>query len=223
MKALTKTKQTGKAAVDGSALLRAQRAVKDALATATLAVEKALLAGHALIELKAEVGHAKFEEAVTQHFPEISDRTARRWMETAERALEASGVVIDMPATRLLTAPDSELSPSDIEARQLYLDFTEGRSLKELREVVVDGEEPSRITRAANGRKLGGKGTKDRKDWPEFIGRKLSDISTHLKHWESMTPAQQEITLSKFNTGTKWPTPVLHFLKKMAGDELKTR
>lgn len=205
-------------------IIRVKAAISEALNAATKAVGKALIAGHALIELKAEVGHSQFEAAVKQHFPEISERTARRWMEVAERSMQATGVVIDIPVTKLLTAPTEELPEKAREARQLYLDFTEGKTLKELREVVVDGEDPHRITRAHNGRTKGGTKGEDRKDWPTFIGQKLSDVTAHLKHWQSFTPAQTAAAVAKADSAIgQWPTPWLQHLKERITKELKTR
>jgi hypothetical protein len=227
MKTVTKTTNTTNAvaaSTASTALARAKAAVNQAFRSAKVAVGEAILAGHALLELKAEVGHGRFQELAEEHFGEVSDRTLRRWMETAERALLASGVVVDIPVTQLLTAPAEELGAEQLEARQLYLDFAEGKTLKELREVVVDGEEPHRITRAHNGRAKGGTKGEDRKDYPKFIGEKLSDVTAHLKHWQSFTPAQKSAANGKADSAIgQWPTEWLHYWKDRITKELKTR
>ena len=200
---------------------RARHAIHEAMSQAQIAVRHALIAGHLLIEIKELVGHGQFEDAVVKYFPEIDPRRARRWMDIAARSLVASGVEIE---TRLLSAPSSDLTEQQQEDRQTYFDFTNGKTLKELRECVVDGEDAHRITRAHNGRTAGGTKGEDRRDWPVFIRRKLSDISTHLRSWRTMTGAQTEAIEAAYKIEiSKWPAPLLETLKKTINDEIKSR
>ena len=44
---------------------------------------------------------------------------------------------------------------------------------------------------ATNGKKRGGKGHADRKDYPYFMGFDLQTFSKHIGHWEVMTEQQK--------------------------------
>jgi hypothetical protein len=178
---------------------------------------------------------------IDDNFPE-SRATLYRWMGAAERGLIAfskvyqltasltsAGHVIEIeaqavPLAKLLTLPDQELTPAEMEVRQLWFNFSSDKTLRELGGVSVDGDEPHRITRAANGKLDGGFKGEDRKDWPTFVGRKLSDITTHLEHWPKMTPAQKEQCQIAFGSAlNKWPTPMVEWLGKAVKDKLKKR
>lgn len=205
-----------------------QLAIDDALDIAELAVNKAIRVGQLLIEKKPALGHGNFQAYIEANFRRISYATAHRWMQAAERtvaAIELDATTLDVPVSLLLSAPASELSEPAREAQQLLLDFTKDKTIKDcLAAVVVDGDEPHRITRAANGKKLGGSKGEDRKDFPKFIGEKLSDVAAHLKSWPSYTAAQCEDTQAKFKSFLgKCPTPLLSHLKALIDKELKTR
>src|SRR6266545_3779811 len=65
-----------------------------------------------------------------------------------------SGITIDISVTRLLSAPDADLSEPNLVARQTLFGFMDNKTIKEcISGVVLDGDEPHRITRAANGKK----------------------------------------------------------------------
>lgn len=209
-----------------AALIR--EAIDDALQTAETAVQKAIRVGHLLIENKPLLGHGNFQEWIETEFPKLPYRRAARWMQAAERTVAAVGIetkLLSMPLSQVMTMQAGDLCGQDRAAQQLLFDFTRDKTIKEcLAAVVVDGEEAHRITRAANGKKLGGHKGEDRKNWPQFIGAHLSDISAHLKPWKKFTPAQAETTFAKFDSAiTKWPTALLTHLKDRINTELKTR
>lgn len=203
-------------------------AIDEAMSAAEVAVQKAIHVGQLLIEAKPGLGHGNFQDWIEDHFPDLSYATAHRWMQAAERTCKALGIeagALDLPVSRLLGAGADELSERDTVAQQLLLDFTRDKTIKDcLAAVVVEGDEPHRITRAANGRKHGGSRGEDRKDWPKFIDIHLKDILAHLKFWKSFTPAQVETTHVKLDGFiAKLPTPLLTHLKQRITEELKTR
>lgn len=176
----------------------------------------------------------------------IAQRTAYRWMNAAERVarhqlrLPAAALFspfIDIqgeqvPLSRALLAstpsdgdPGSYLPPKLAEFRQSFFDFMSDKTLAEATRAAVDGESPAhRITRAASGKSDGGTTGEDRKAWHTFIAEKLSDISSHLKHWRSFTTPQKECTQEALlNAVEKWPTPVLEHLQKAIKLELTLR
>lgn len=211
------------------AIAAIRSAINDAMATAELAVHKAVRVGHLLIEAKADpaIGaHGHWQNWIETNFPELPYRTAVRWMEAASnvaKQIDLSGCPV--PASRLLSAPAEDLPDEARGAQQLLFDFLKDKTIKDcLAAVVVEGEDAHRITRAANGKKLGGSKGENRKDWPKFIGRLLSDVSHHLKSWKSFTPAQTETVLTKFDALlAKAPDSLLSHLKTRITEELKSR
>lgn len=212
---------------------RAIPIIRDAILKAKDHAEKsvrlALYAGAVMNEAKALLPHGDFEKWIEETFPEVSYDTKLRWRKSAANVIEASGI-----ALKQLTCPASELfaphaspgaSADTHEARQLLFDFTADKTIKEcLAAVVVDGDDAHRITRAHNGRMTGGHKGEDRKNWPQFIGTHLSDITAHLKFWKSFTGAMIETVEAKFKAAlAKWPTPLLEAIKKLITEELKTR
>lgn len=192
----------------------------------TNAVNTALYLGALLNELKDAVGHGPFIETRRRIIPGLSDDRSERYMKAAANVIKQVTLpAIDVPVSRLLSAPASELPDAARAAQQLLFDFVKDKTIKDcLAAVVIDGEEPHRITRAANGKKLGGSRGEDRKDWPKFIGRLLSDVSHHLKSWKSFTPQQTEAAMIKFKAFIgKCPTGLLTTLKGYINEELKER
>jgi len=215
-------------------------AIADAHAQRDLAVRKALRVGAMLIALKPMVGHGSFQEFLSTTFTEVKYDTLNDWMNTARNVIAANheqlsqlgfGNSIDVEtsvvslAGALNGSDDGALSAKEREAKQLLFDFTSGKTIREcLAGVIVDGDETSRITRAHNGRSKGGHNGKDRKDYPTFVGRKLSDIVSHLAHWPTMTGAQQAAIESIYKAHlSKLPLEAVTFLKKLAAEELKNR
>lgn len=166
--------------------------VMDALSSVDDARQKCMAAGQFLNELKEAHKHGDFMELVARTVPEISERTARDWMRAAANVLKALPMgAIDIEASVILNTPDAELTEEQLEWKQGWFDFTNGKTIKEcLNGVIVDGDEPHRIDRAINGKTKGGSGG-DRKDFPLFSAVKLKDLGVHLSHWKNMSEAQR--------------------------------
>lgn len=193
----------------------------------TAAVNTALYLGALLNEAKEIVGHGDFLAYRKKTLPGLSDDRAERYMRASHNIvnqvdLNGSGV----PVSMLLSVEADEL-PNDAarEAQQLLFDFTKDKTIRDcLAAVVVDGDEPHRITRAANGKKHGGTKGEDRKNYPQFIGEKLADVSAHLKFWKKYTgPQIEDLTTKLKSFAGKAPTPFLTMLKDTINQELKTR
>lgn len=204
------TKTTSLTKAPGAARIKA--AFKEAEHAASNAVQKAMICGQLLTEQRAAMmtchgGKSwndktkskgdQFTQWLADHCPEIGERTAYRWMELSSRvastlelppALSVGNSVEGiehLSLSHILTMPEDELPESARETRQLVFDFMAGKTMKEcLAGVVVEGDEPHRITRAHNG--ANAKQTKGaaRKDYPLFTAVKLKDISAHLGGWE---------------------------------------
>jgi len=139
--------------------------------------------------------------------PEISQRTAYRWMEFASLMVEGvndrlrrqigEGATIDLAPSEILSQPAEALSGAAREWKQLMLELTAGRTMREASEALVEGND-WRLKNIVNGRALGGFRGEDRKDFPKFILLKLSEIAQHLEHWDGMTPEQQHEILGIF-------------------------
>lgn len=189
MKSVATTSQTSLAKPQASKL---RIVVLDALSSVDNARQKCMAAGQFLNELKADHKHGDFMELVAKTVPEISERTARDWMRAAANVMKALPMgAIDIEASVILNTPDADLTEDQLEWKQGWLDFTNGKTIKEcLNGVIVDGDEPHRIDRAINGKTKGGAGG-DRKDFPLFVAVKLKDTGVHLSHWKKMTEAQR--------------------------------
>lgn len=175
---------------------RARAACLQAVETVKKAVEKCVFAGHALMEWKNGYEHGTFLDMLERGLPEVSVRTAQRWMVAARNVIKAIG---EPPAgapghesvTELLAAEDGKLDKEGREWKARWFEFLEGRTVNEcIAGVVVDGDEAHRIERAINGSTLGGSGG-DRKDFSLFVARKLGHACAHLGHWDGMTESQR--------------------------------
>ena len=203
------------------------RAIDDALASFETSRQKCLIAGQMLIEVKPSIPHNQFQNYIERNFPKIVYRTAARWMAAAENITKflppPTGLAVDISV--LLTTDAAKLSPANAKYKQMLLDLNGNTTLKDAANGVFnEGDEAHRITRAVNGKTKGGKGTVDRKDFPTFIGRKLSDLSTHLRGYQQFSVPQLERTELLFKQNvTKWPSPVLELVAKLVREELKTR
>lgn len=191
------------------------------------AVNRALYLGALLNEAKEIVGHGPFMAWRKKEVAALSDDNCERYMKMSANVVRLSGVApLELSISSIVGAAAEDL-PNDAarEAQQLLFAFTADKTIKDcLAAVVVDGDEPHRITRAANGKTKGGTRGEDRKDFPKFIGVHLSDISAHLKSWSKFTPQQAEEVLLKYGSHFgKCPTTLLGQLKTLITDELKTR
>jgi hypothetical protein len=137
---------------------------------------------------------------------DIAVPTAYRWMEAADRVsrlqlgllmsdelpshIEVEGTRV--PLSVALTAPEAELPEAALKYRQDVSNFMADKTLAEACSAALDGESPAhRITRAADGKRKGGAGQPDRKDWPEFVFRKFGELAEHLSHWDRMSAGQK--------------------------------
>jgi hypothetical protein len=146
-------------------------------------------------------------------------------------AIEIEATTI--PISKLLSAPLDELPEAAHELRQAWFDFTQDKTIKECcNGVFIDGDPAHRIDRAVNGKTKGGTRGEDRKDWPTYITRHISDITGLLganeknreKRWQDMTALQRQTVQDALATAvSKWPTPVVEHLATLARNEAKNR
>jgi hypothetical protein len=220
MRSLIQTRTAKPVSVE---LIRA--AYADAVSSARTAVEQAMHVGSLLIEAKESIVSGSFQLWIKQELPEISYRTAARWMEAARRAMDSSGAAKLLPEgvpSSLICQPAQEgLSGPAAKAQQLFLDFINNKTIKEcLSAVVVGGEEPHRVTRAANGRAHGGYKGEDRKAFETFIARDVRQITSHLRH--KLTPVQRTAISAAFDSAlADWPRWLCDVLAEAARRECK--
>lgn len=222
-------------------------AIDDAMSAAEVAVNKAIHVGQLLIETKPTVGHGNFQEFIREHFPRISYDTAHRWMQAAERTVAAIGLdasTIDVPISTLLITSGEELSPESRKAQQTLFEFMADKTIKDCTAGVVrDGDEPHRITRAANGKKAAQTSGEDRKQWGFFISRQLSEMQTNLDalaKGRGKRPAEYQKMMSAFRSAvlggplqinpqgnTKhcpgWPVEVCELVRDLLNERLRQR
>lgn len=199
-------------------------AVQDALACAESAVMKAIHAGQMLIEIKASLERGQWLTWLTANCPELSEDRAQRWMLAATKTALSAGIQTNsfsLPWSQVLALPAAELPEAERKAQQLFLDFTQNKTLKDcMAGVMVEGDEPHRITRAANGKLLGGSHGEDRKDWPKFVGEKLSDVTSHLGH--KLSAAQRTAVGASFDAAMRrWPRWLVELVGEYARREMK--
>ena len=189
-------------------------------------------AGQLLREMKERCAHGEFLDLVEEFIPEISARTATTWMRAAESVTKALNMpqAIDVdsvvtPLSEIIGADDKKLSDEGRKLKQQWFNFTEGKTIKDcIAGVVVDGDAAHRIDRAINGKTKGGKGNVDRKDYPLFIGRKLSDLNTHLSHYKNFTgPQLERVELLTKQHVAKMPSGYLELLARLVKEEIKSR
>lgn len=175
------------------------------------------------------------------NIPEIPKTTAYRWMQAATEvasaldlapAIEVDAEVI--PMSRLLTLPPAELPDDKTRAmRQAWFDFTADKTIKEcISGVLVEGDPESRMKRAINGKTKGGHRGEDRKDWPTYVNRHLVAITGLLgakeenreKRWQGMSALQRQTIQDALSTAlSRWPTPLVEHLAKVAKHETAQR
>ncbi len=187
-----------------------------------------IVAGQMLRELRDRCRHGEFMPLCEENIPEITHRTVTTWIRGAESvtkflkfpdAIEVDSVVT--PLSEILTADDKNLSKEGRTFKQTWFNWTNGKSIKE----ITLGDEVAALSRSLGGKygkNAGGGG--DRKDFPKFIGKKLSQLTTHLEHYKNFTGPQLERTESLFKQNiAKWPTGALEMAMRHFKEELKTR
>jgi hypothetical protein len=187
-------------------------------------------------KFEAKTEGDKFGNWLETHCPRISKTTAYRWMEMADRVSQAaltgaygkaqveSGCIEIEGATvsfsQMLTAPDAELPQEAREAKQLLLDFVGGKTMKDcLNSVIVDGKDPSAVTRAHNGRTKGGAGG-DRKAFDLFTARSLGKLTTFFSY--DLTNVQKIAIKAAWGASLQlWPRWLLEAIADKIKSELK--
>lgn len=203
-------------------------AVWEVLQMAQTTTIRAVRVGFLLCEQKAAMTHGNFQAWIEANLSEVTYRTVSRWMDLARAVVLAASVDLDklgIDGSRLLTdSPDTLGKPAQ-EARQFLLDVVGDKSMADImRRVAVEGDSASGITRAHNGKTKGGSRGEDRKDFPKFIGVKLSDCSTHLKAWKKFTSGQVETIEGHYKHHlSKMPTALLEYLIKQGKEILTSR
>jgi hypothetical protein len=156
----------------------------------------------------------------------ISKTKAYRWMDCAGRIIRAR-LKLTMEeqlipfirmgermvsCSEVLTQKTESLPAEALEFRESLMTFLEDRTLGGAAQAAsCEYSPPHHITRAANGKINGGTHAHDdRKAYDQFVVVKLSQIATHLKHWDTMDEAQRVAIQNAFSAFC-------------AGDELKVR
>lgn len=183
--------------------------LRDCVSHALISVDDArrncFIAGQMLNEIQAALPHGEFQPWIEKHLPEISYRQAADWARASANivkhlpppSIEIESEVISV--SEILSSPEDKLPAAARKYKQLWLDLTEDLTIRNAAQgIFVDGDAGHRMDRAVNGKTKGGTRGEDRKDWPQFIGVKLKDISGHLTHFKKMTPGQQSETEQMF-------------------------
>ena len=232
--------------------------VRQALVTTNRAVRDCLAAGQALNEARVAFSRRRgqggefaewddgngWTEFIEKNLPEISERTAQRWMKAAANVMRvvgdgqwqnSAGQVIDVEAisfSKILATADDELSADSRELKQVWMDFTERKTIKEcLAGVFVEGDDSSRSDRAMNGLTARQTSGAERRDYPAFITRKLKEMTEHLvvKGTRNSAPHAREIEadqrakiMAAFDGAMSvWPQWLLEMLRSASTRELK--
>lgn len=170
---------------------RIRAAVLDAQAAFDNARSQCLRAGQMLNDVQGALPHGDFQNWIETNLPELSYRTAARWAAAAANItrhlpppdIEVDGVVLTVSQ---IMDGSSDLPDEAAAYRQAWLDFTADKTISEcLAGVFVDGDPDHRLTRAINGKTLGGqpKGAPDRKDYALFASVKMLALRAHLDDW----------------------------------------
>ena len=142
---------------------------------------------------------ATLEEIIAEYFPTLRRVTALRWMAAAKRvmcvlhelhhAFPAIELELDGEKQRIsyvLTAPESDCSRAMLTFRESFDIFLKDKTLSEATEATLDGEsEAHRITRAANGKRKGGKGG-NRRAYARFIAAHFKAMGSIARKWDKL-------------------------------------
>lgn len=176
----------------------------------------------------------QFATWLEQNCPKISPRTAYNWMKGAENAAKAvfparpqelidSGCIEIESEVVPLSAVLAENGGSKfLEAKQLYFDFAAEKTMKEcIAGVFLDGDDPTGITRAHNGKNAkGAGGSGDRKAFAQFTATKLKHLTTF---WNSnMDPTERAKIVSSIDAAVEgWPKWAIQAFVAKGQKELK--
>ena len=211
-------------------------AINDALDSIETSRQKCLIAGQMLNEVQSSLPHGQFQQWLQKHFPQIPDRTARRWALASANIIKVlPSAPVDIEVSLLLSSPDQELTQPQKEYKQAWFDLTNGKTIKEcITGSFVEGEDPAHLGRVLNGKVKGGVGKqKDRKAFEKFAATKLQHLTTFLtsqkksrltgkKHvvgWRKLSPVQQSNIGTAFSLFLESAPP---WLLELLADKIKT-
>jgi hypothetical protein len=168
--------------------------------------------------------HTKFGLWLQTNCPQISHRTAYRWMELSQRVVGHCGLELENAATPLsdaLSQPESSLAPQALQWRQTIFAFLAGKTMKEaIAGVVVEGDEPHRLTRSFNGKSAGGYHGENRRDYARYLASHFQIATKFLN--EKISPAQKsKISAAAGQAVQHWPRWFLAELAENLKTELK--
>jgi hypothetical protein len=176
-------------------------------------VREAILAGEMLLEMRSHFldGHRGHLDSIDGEWPvrladwlkleapQLTERTARRWMMSARRVI-AHLLEIHAPnapvkialdgrehwISGVLTASEADCTPAMLTFRETFDVFLKDKTLSEAAACALDGEsEDSRIARAANGKLKGGMGG-NRRDYPRFFVEHFKAVAHGIRRWEKL-------------------------------------
>jgi hypothetical protein len=211
------------------------------------AVPRGLIVGQLLIEqrhalLSSGAGWMNPHKAVGDQFaawlekncPKITARTAYNWMKGAENTAKAifpkrtdelveSGCIeIESEVIPISTVLLENGGSRFLELKQQYFDFAAEKTMKEcIGGVFLDGNDPTSITRAHNGRTAkGAGGSGDRKAYAQFTATKLKHITTFVN--SNMPDGERvQIIACTMAAQENWPKWYLKAIVEKAQKELK--
>jgi hypothetical protein len=138
---------------DAAAKEMAREACLEALQAVEQAAQRCLYAGQLLIEWKNGYERGQFMAMVAEFIPEISQRTAQRWMEAARNVAKALPALdINVTISQVLGSPAEELPEEAQKWKQLWFNFTDGKTIKDCISLcVVEGALPKNFSLPKNG------------------------------------------------------------------------
>jgi hypothetical protein len=203
--------QTTKNAGPGAPRILA--AFQDAENAKVLFVHKAVICGQMLREQRQDLmtchdgkswnDRTKEDEAcfhvwLLGYCPSIPERTAYRWMESANRVVghlleihhSNTPVWIELDGERyfistVLTMPEADCTEAMRTFRETFNTFLADKTLAEATQCALNGcDESHRITRAANGKEKGGTRGENRRAYARFLAIHFKEMTQCIERWD---------------------------------------
>lgn len=137
----------------------------------------------------------QFEVWLREHCPNISFRTAYRWIDFARRVgdlLKLPSELDGLPLSDILNLDTIGLTEQQEAVVESVAFFLIDKTMAEAAAgVAFGGDEAHRVVRAHNGKEQGGTRGENRKDYPAFALSKFHDLGAHFKHWDAMDDTQR--------------------------------